>query len=221
VSESLETRDLCGLDDVRRYIPGYTPDPDTEATLQALISSLSTDAYIETGREFTPRRGSSPETRSFPIDHWCIEEREVPVGDLSTVDSNTVVKIVSEDGVVQQTLDSGGYVALPRDREPWEPVTSLYFPRFVSTAGGAAILGIPRSFSGGSFQLLQLTGVWGFPQLPTNVREAIAKLVIVRFVTDVAAAGTALTDALANINIAGLFRQANQSLDDYRVPVVG
>lgn len=214
-------RDLCTLDDVRRYLPGYDPDDDTEETLQSLITSLSVDTYVEIDREFTPRHGSAPETRIFELDAWCVEQREIEIGDLSTVDGSTVVQIYAEDGTLQQTLDAAAYVALPRNREPWEPVTSLKFPRFVSSSGGAASLGIPRAFSGGSFLELHITAVWGFPTIPDNVRQAVAKLVIVRYLTDVGDQGTGLTDALANISIAGLFRSANQSLRDYRIPTSG
>src|SRR5581483_11423655 len=45
-------RDLCTLNDVLGYVPGYTPQPDTNATLERLITAESRSIHQETGREF-------------------------------------------------------------------------------------------------------------------------------------------------------------------------
>lgn len=219
-------RDLCELGDALRYIPGYTPAPDTDATFQALITSISLDTFDQIGREFVAR-GTPGETRLFEIDGYDVEEREVLIGDATSIDT---VEIHDQRGNTLQTVPDASYVLLPRSRDAWQPVTSLSFPVDVDEP---AILALSRLSAGiyydpGTWRsrrsperLLAVTASWGFPQIPSNVREAVAKLVIVRYLTDVADTGTAITDAMDNINIAGLYRSATESLQAYRAIVVG
>jgi hypothetical protein len=205
-------RDLCALADVLRYVPGYVSADDTDATLQELITSLSIDAYQDTGREFTPR-APNPDTRVFEVDWYTLEERELEIGDLAQIDDDFELTLSDPDGTVLQTLQEGAYVALPRSRDAWEPITTLKLPRVAVAPAEPALLAIRR--------LITITGTYGFPAIPENVRQAIAKLVIVRYLTDVADHGTAFTDELDNINIAGLFRSATESLDRWRLPMIG
>lgn len=225
MSDTPIDRDLCTLDDVRRYIPGYEPDDETEETLQALIESISVDTYEEIGREFVAR-GEDGETRLFEIDDYDVEEREVQIGDAAEV---TVVEIHDARGTVLQAVPDESWVALPRSRDSWGPITSLAFPIDVAVPAELSLTLLTEGmfyepgFRGRrrSERLLAVTATWGFPAIPANVRQSIAKLVIVRYLTDVGASGTALTDALDNINIGGLFRSATESLQGYKLVDVG
>lgn len=212
MSDSPIDRDLCTLDDVQSYLPGYEPNEDTQATLQDLITSLSVDAYQEIGREFTPR-AENPDARVFELGPYECEQRELEIGDLAAIDDDFEIAISDPDGTAVQTLQEGAYVALPRSRDSWEPITSLSLPRVALSPAEPALLAAGR--------FVTVTGSWGFPAIPANVRRAVAKLTIVRYLTDVANQGTELTDALDNINIAGLYRSATESLERFRIPTVG
>jgi hypothetical protein len=220
-------RDLCTLADVLRYVPGYESDPETDLTLQELITSVSVDAYEEIGREFVSRDEPGT-TRVFPIEHYDVEERELSIGDATSI---ATVEIRDARGNVLQTVPDASYVLLPRSRDAWQPITELEFPIDVDDPAQLALTRLTAGiyYDPGTWltgrrapeRLLHVTADWGFPQIPRNVRESVAKLVIVRYVTDVTAGGTAFTDALDNINIAGLFRSANESLLAYRWVEVG
>ncbi len=86
-------------------------------------------------------------------------------------------------------------------RETWEPVTALKF-RPTTRLGYRTTL--------------KITGEWGFPTVPPFVREACAKRVILRYVSDVATAGTSLADSIDNINLAAMFASARDAIDVLR-----
>lgn len=205
-------RNLCTIENVKNLVPGYDPDDDTEAALTDFIESISVDVYDDISREFVPR-STDPETRRFEIDWFTCQEREIPIGDLAQIDDDTTVEIISTDGTVLQTLDPGAYVALPRARDAWEPITSLQLPRVALSPAQPAQL--PHT------GFIDVTGNYGFPSIPANVRKAVAKLVICRYVTDIAETGTALSDALDNINIGVLYASATASLSRYRPVTIG
>jgi hypothetical protein len=123
-------RDLCTLADVVDRVPGYDVGDDrlTDALLGDFIAIESRDFLEETRREITPiSPGSS--TRVFDVDWIVCEERELLIGDAA---DTTAVVLKGQDGTVLQTLDSSGWVELPRVREDWEPVTSIFFPPLVN-----------------------------------------------------------------------------------------
>lgn len=174
-------RELCTLADVTALVPGYTTDVDTDALLNALITSESRTFHADTGREFsaiTP----AVDPRLFDISSRDVRARIIPIGDCTTV---TTVAIEDQQGNTLETVASGDYILAPRIREEWEPVQELYFPKASAT---------PATLS--SDYVLSVTGTWGFPAVPADVVQAVAKLVLVRYVADAAPAGSALADAL-------------------------
>ena len=219
-----DPRDLCTLADVIERVPGYTlgDDPTVDATLADFITIESRDFMEEARREITPIR-VGPETRVFDVDWIVVDERELLIGDANDV---TAVVLKQQDGTVLQTLGSSGWVDMPRVREDWEPITSIWFPPLVqdpvffawpaSTWGPHVPIENPRL-------VCEVTGSWGFPMIPQTVKRAVAVLVLVRYLNDAASVGTELADAAdrAELNLAGALKAALDTRDRFRVPSIG
>lgn len=219
-----DPRDLCTIDDVAERVPGYTigDDPATDATLADFVTIESRDFMEEARREITPIR-PGPETRVFDVDWIVVEERDLLIGDANDV---TAVVLKGQDGTVLQTLDSSAWIDMPRVREDWEPITSIYFPPLVNdpvffawpatTWGPHVPIESPRL-------VCEVTGRWGFPSVPLTVKRAVATLVLVRYLNDAAAVGTDLADAAdrAELNLAGALKAALDTRDRFRVPSIG
>lgn len=177
------SRGICSRADVMRLVPGYSDDPDTDGVLEEIIKAESRSAHQLYGREFVSI--ASATTRTFDLDEWSVRERRVRVGDMTTV---TTVVIKDVNGVTLETVAAADRVSLGSDgnrtREEWEPITELWFPPTTAAASSLA-----------EGNVVVVTGVWGFPELPADLRMAVAKLVLVRYLADAANAGTALADA--------------------------
>lgn len=199
--------DLCTLDDVIRFIPGYRPNDITDQKLQELITSESESIMLESGREIVPF-ADQPETRAFAVEWRHQQTRRVQIGDLASAgDTDIVVELQAADGTSIVTYARDEYRAQYRarrlqPRHQWEPVIALEFP---SGLGG-------RSLTCG--QTLLVTGNWGFPQIPYSIRQACAKRVVLRYITEVANTGETFSEAaLENVNLAGLFASARDAVD--------
>jgi hypothetical protein len=174
-------RDLCTLADVTQLVPGYVTDAATDALLSALITSESRSAHELCQREFVTI--ASATTRRFDMDECAESRRRVYVGDMTSV---TTVLILDQTGVTQDTVASADYVTVPRVREEWEPITHLWFPPYSPS---------PASPLGDGY-LVEVTGVWGFPSIPADLRVGTANMVLVRYLSDAAPAGSSFADAL-------------------------
>ena len=200
------TRALCEIEDVTAYAPGYRDDPTTTSVLEQLINAESRAIHQETGREFkaiTP----AADPRQFQVWDWNANCRIVNIGDATTV---TTVTVKDATGTTLQTVTTADRVSLPRIREEWEPITGLYFP-FDSAS--------PANFLGGT-RVLEVTGTWGFPLVPVDLKEACARLVLFRYITDVTAAGSSFAEALAEVNVGALFANARSVVERYQLPLV-
>lgn len=204
--------DLCDINDVLGYVPGYPGGHTaTDAKLAAFITAESQSIQDETGRLIIPF-AAQPEARAYTITHDDVRRRRVDIDDLASCgDTDIVVELVGTDGVTIETIDRDTYRPLyesgaRQQRASWEPVTAIEFPAGLSA----------RSFADG--QTLLVTGNFGFPEVPAFIREACAKRVILRYASDVAAAGTQLAAAITEINLAGLFASARD--DVYRLKPV-
>lgn len=209
------SRDLCQLADVKSYVPGYTTVSETETLLGRLITSESELIHSETGREIIARNidgngDVAAEARLFEITETQARLREIPIGDLSTLDGTTVA-LLSWDGQVLETITQGDppsiigqYEGEWQPTRPWEPITQLYFP----WGRASTPVFIP-------LQILKVTGIWGFPSVPEFIAEACAARVIVRYMTDAATVGTEFAQALieSGVNVTALFQTAQDALD--------
>lgn len=199
--------DLCTLDDVKSYVPAYRANDTTDGKLESLITSESELIHSESGREIIPA-AAQPETRAFTISRPAAAWQRVEIGDLSdTGGTDFAAELLDrDDTILVQTIDTAEirptYERTSRRfrRQAWEPVTALEFP---------TALGAPSLCEG---QTLLVTGTWGFPQVPAFVKEACAKRVILRYVTEVAGSGDSFSEAAAELNLAGLFASARDAV---------
>ena len=205
MAESLLPRALCALEDVTKRVPGYNPgqDPEIDETLVDLILQESRDFLETTGREL--RAMISDTDRTFDVYEQVVERRRIWIGDAATV---TGVALRQHDGSLIQTLEASAWVAEPRVRDDWEPITRLVFPYWTSSPA-------PLYCD----TVCVVTGAWGFPMLPDSVRRAVATFVIIRYLSDVAAEGTPFADLAARpeFNLAGSLRVALDVRDRLRL----
>lgn len=194
--------DLCTVADVTSYVPGYVSEALTDAVLARLVTSESESVIRESGRELKTFR-DQPETRSFLLDTVAVNCRILHIGDLADAgDTDITVELLDANEANPVTVDRIDYRPLYRLRrqptEVWEPITAIELLR------GAGTLTIGRT--------ILVTGNWGFPMVPSFIREATAKRVILRYVSDVASSGTTFADSIDNLNLAGLFASARDAV---------
>lgn len=202
-------RDLCVLADVYKHVPGFDPDdPENASTVDKLadeITSRSRSIHQDTGREFVAIAGNDP--RTFDLTASICQRRSMPVGDIASI---VQVELFDFDGTTSLgVVDESLYTGIPRIREEWEPIERLQFPRRPSS--NPLLLAPGRT--------LVITATWGFPEIPADIREACAALVITTMLTDVAQAGTDLSDALdPTFNTSGLIRYSLDTIRSYANP---
>lgn len=198
----MAARDLCTLADVTALTPGYKSDLATDALLASLMTSESRSAHEAAQREFVTIDGAT--TRQFDLNARTESTRRVYVGDMTTV---TTVTVKDQTGATVQTVGSSNRVSMPRVREEWQPITHLWFPP--ASSSPAATLG--------ENYVLEVVGVWGFPVIPADLVTAIANMVLVRYISDAADSGTALAEALNELefNAAAAFAYAQDVIRRY------
>lgn len=205
------TRDLCTLGDIFAYVPGYQTDGGSDGILEELISSVSQEMHTVCNREFQPAT-TNPYAKTFDLTDWDESTRCLWIGDLKNTTS-LQVEITELDGtaVATLTMSDSAIVALPRNRETWQPINELWFPTELDDA---------PDFAAG--QVVEVTGNWGFPSIPSDVKAACAKLVIYRYVRDVALGGTAFADAIrdADLDVGAAYRSATDTMGRYRIVTV-
>lgn len=207
------TRALCTLEDVQSYIPGYIPysDLSTDTILMEMIDSVSTEIHHEARRDFLPAQ-TNPYAKLFDVSVSDAENRRIFIRDLANLTGLTV-GISQLDGTVVGSVStpSTAVIGQPRNRQPWEPYNYLWFP-----AGQA------NSVSLNPGSVVTVTGNWGFPQIPADIRQACVKLVINRYLRDVAAGGTAFADAVtdADFSLSTAYASAQDTIQAYTFLVI-
>lgn len=206
-----DSRALCSRADVIRLVPGYSDDPNTDGIIDDLIQAESQTWHTDTAREFVAIASGSS-TRSFDVTWADARARAVRIGDAATISS---VVIKDQSGTTLETVASGDRVSLGtrgnRTLQPWEPVTTLWFPPLSASAASIA-----------AGYVVEVTGTWGFPAVPDDVRLSVARMVLVRYVTDAAPTGTRLADAIneQGFDIAMAFASAQAVKRSYSTPMV-
>ena len=203
-----DSRVLCQRPDVIRLVPGYSDDGNTDTVINDLIQAESQTWLTDCGREFVPIAAASS-ARQFDITVQDFLARKVFIGDANAI---TVVTVNDQNGTVSETVASPARVSWPRTRQPWEPITAIYFPPLATSAA---------TLTPGS--VLEVTATWGFPAVPEDVRVAVAKMVLVRYVADVASSGSSLSDALnqQGFDVGMAFASAQAVKRSYSIALVG
>lgn len=204
--------DLCSLADVQTYLPGYAANGSTDAKLAQLITAESQQFAEDAHSEFVATEASQPASRDFDVD---LRTRRAYVGALDGAQTLTLALV--NDDATTTAVDSTDITKLwgPRRfaKAAWMPVTQLEI--------ASSALPDVRSCEA---QRIRVTATWGFPDVPAFVSEAVAASVVLRYVSDVASAGTDLADALDSINIRGLVarrQDALETLAELQPPLVG
>lgn len=154
----LDDRALVGLQETKDWLQAQNIDTGEDLDLVRVINDISNRFHEEAGREFKAV-GTNPQTRTFDVDGAGWNTGVVDVGDVTSI---TSVDVLSSDWTtVLQTVPSTDYAALPLNRAAWEPIRRLYF-----NYG----LGVPRLRGG---YRVRVTGTFGFPAVPGNVRQAV------------------------------------------------
>lgn len=148
----LSDRALVTLEDALDYCEINPGDVELYDDLIRHVNAVSIRAHNVSGREFVSFDLPGA-TRVFDLDAFRFPrelQAELFVGDLADLDS------ISFDGTALTVDQFGVVVALPRVREEWEPY------RRVRLSG----LSYSRS------TVVSVTGDWGFPAVPEDVRLA-------------------------------------------------
>jgi len=167
-SGGLSSRALVGLAETKDWLQSQNIDTAEDLEVVAAINGASELAHDESGREFKRvDTTSSPTIRLFGVDNLT-RNGFVQIGDLST--TPTLVRILASDwsSSIATITD---YQVYPNSRESWAPVTALEFESTVI-----------RPQSG---QLIEVTGVWGFPSVPPQIKDAVKDVVAERLDRDV------------------------------------
>jgi hypothetical protein len=153
------------------------------------INAVSTTIHNVSGREFVARNATrdadgtrvvAAQTRTFDVGHPPMRREryyvdgelvggpwgEIRVGDLASL---TSVNVRDRAGTLVEAVALGDIVTLPRNRQEWEPITRLWFMDTVSLNWNLVI---------------EVTGVWGFPQIPEDVKRAAYEEVAVNLDRD-------------------------------------
>lgn len=226
-------RALCTIAEVKRLLPNYQEPTDSAEQAAAdlaigdWIDSASQRIYEVSGREFlsnldpgTQAANDWPapptETREFevsilpntPVDPVVGTRRArlLPVGDMQAV---TALQYGDPWVTASRfTIATTDYRAKPLVRAPWQPIRQLHL--------------LADVWSGQSYFV---TGKWGFPAVPMDVREACQEQVAIWTGRDLQTFTRTFLEAAGAGGTPGEPRQLAQSVYDvaiaYNIPEVG
>jgi hypothetical protein len=147
-------RALCTLEGLKEYLSDDGVDQDYDPLLVRLIDDASAAIHRAARREFKPMR-TNPDTRLFDVDDAIAAERRIRVGDLART-AGLSIEIQTELGATVAAIDASTVAALPRVREPWQPITELWL------RGGEPLR---------AGHVVEITGDFGFPEVPGEIRH--------------------------------------------------
>lgn len=160
-------RDLVTLAEAKDWLNVTGTADDTE--IARVITDISDRIHQEAGREFVVN-GTNPQTRLFDIPRFPYRQpvivdgeyrgdrgtRTVDVGDLA---SFTQVRILDYDWTTSVlAVPNTSISARPLVRQSWEPIRCLEFNYTVGSI-----------YQG---RRVEVTGNFGFPAIPGNIRQA-------------------------------------------------
>ena len=155
VDGGLSSRALVGLAETKDWLNQQNIDTGEDLEIVRVINDISERLHDEADREFTPK-DSNP-TRSFDVE-YC--GRSVYVGDLASLTTASPAVIVQDwVGTTLSTFDATDVTTYPLNRQAWEPIRKLELTPLKGTWLRPGLR-------------VQVTGSWGFPAIPGNLRQA-------------------------------------------------
>jgi hypothetical protein len=157
---TLSSRALITLDYAKEYLKTRASDEGEDDLLIELINAASTEIHNLAGREFKPR-GTNPQTRAFDVPaSWygtwpLFRSREFFVGDLAAFPTDVKINGTS--------INLAAVTALPRVREDWQPFSHLRLDNTIL---------LTPTLTTYRYALVEVTGTWGFPAVPENIKQA-------------------------------------------------
>lgn len=169
----LATHALVGLGETKDWLQSNQIDTGQDADLVRVINDVSQRFHEEAEREFKVF-GANPQVRMFdlcdmpPGEAWYVDgqylgqigngSRTVRVGDLT---SFTSVRILGNDWatLVENITPLSKVASHPLVRAPWQPIRALEL-RYDTAALSPGYR-------------LEVTGNWGFPLVPGDVKQAV------------------------------------------------
>ena len=97
----------------------------------------------------------------FDLDTEAVVAGRIHIGALTT--TPTQVRVLDKDGTAVETVAAGDIISLPRQRAPWEPVNRIQLT--------SDTIGLQADY------VVEVTGVWGYPSVPGNVRQAVLEAI--------------------------------------------
>ncbi len=165
--EDSSYRDLCSLNDVTSTLGiTLTPGENRESLLTRLIKAASEEIYSFTGREFisaTKDYWDDPidtETRYYPAEIYGLNRNVIEIGDMMELPTDVQILSVtspSDDPIPVET----NYLLYPLNRQFGWPYTVMRL--------------LTKSLR--HTDQLAITGKWGFPQVPEDVRNGCIETV--------------------------------------------
>lgn len=165
----LSTRALVSLAETKDWLRRASIDTSNDIQLVRVINDVSDRIYYESGgREFKAK--DSGVTRSFDV---ALYGYSIYIDDLASLTTaSPAVTISTREGTAIKTLDNADVTVYPLNREPWEPITKLEFLRTKS----------PLLCPG---YRVAVSGTWGFPSVPGNIRQVALDVIGAVMDTDV------------------------------------
>jgi len=158
--------DLCTVDDVRAYLQRPSSDLAQDPVVATLITSTSRIIMGYIQREITPLSVTAiktfrwnPRVPKLDLSPWVLQSATSVVVDPESTQPNTIV------------AGYGGYSLTPFNQalSAEFPSTPIYDSVWLSPPATQAA---PLTLSYFGFREVQITGTWGFPQVPADIRQA-------------------------------------------------
>lgn len=191
----LDTKALVSLVEMKEWLQYQNVTTENDLEIVTAINDVSDRIVQESGgREFKPF-GTNPAVRLFDVEWtgkrepWYIDgewqgdlsskQRTVAIGDLAA--TPTLVRILDTNWTTSlETVTSGNRTDLPLVRQAWEPIRCLQFQPTVTTLTPG--------------MRVEVTGTWGFPAVPGDIKQAVKDAVaaildrdVEHYATDLAA----------------------------------